>query len=223
MGLILEGKNLIKDFIAGEEILHVLKGVTLSIDPGEFVTIYGKSGAGKSTLLNLLSLLDTATSGEVYYDNKNVSRLSDIERSKLRNMNFGFVFQMYYLLPEFNLYENVILPKIVNGVVSKSDKNYILDLVEQLGLSHRITQDVRKLSGGEMQRACIVRALSTRPKILFCDEPTGNLDAKNAADVWSLIKTFNEKEKLTVIVVTHDERALPYSTRILKIENGLLA
>lgn len=222
MNKLIEIVNVNKVFRQGETSLQVLKDISIAVSRAEFLGIYGPSGAGKSTLLHIMGLLDIPTSGEVVIEGRNTSKLSDRARSMMRNKKIGFIFQMYHLLPEFDLYQNILLPARVNSV-SIAKKTYVADkLLVDLRLSHRKTHDVRKLSGGEMQRACIIRAMVNDPLVLLCDEPTGNLDATNAMEVWKMLKQLNKSRGKTIVVVTHDERALPFCTRVVKIENGVL-
>lgn len=223
MDQLLTVMNVTKTFIQGETKLDILKGITLGIYKGEFIIIHGPSGAGKSTLIHIIGLLDTPSSGEIFYGGAKISTLTDSERSFVRNRRLGFVFQMYHLLPEFDLMENVLLPSRIFGGPRGATRKRAAELLETLRLSHRAKHAVTKLSGGEMQRACIARALINSPEILLCDEPTGNLDVNSAMEVWELLKSINVSEKVTIITVTHDERALKFGGRVIKMYDGTIA
>lgn len=222
MDQLLAVNNVTKTFVQGETELMILKGITLGVGKGEFIIIHGPSGAGKSTLIHIIGLLDLPSSGEIIYNDINASALSDSERSFIRNSRLGFVFQMYHLLPEFDLTENVLLPSRVFGRPRPAARKRAERLLETLRLSHRANHPVTKLSGGEMQRACIARALINDPEVLLCDEPTGNLDANSANGVWELLKSINTEDNVTVIAVTHDERALKFGGRVIKIHDGMV-
>ncbi|MCR4336674.1 MAG: ABC transporter ATP-binding protein [Candidatus Omnitrophica bacterium] len=203
--------------------LHVLKGVNLRIEAGDTLAIVGPSGAGKSTLLHILGGLDTPSQGDVAFDSQNVYKMSDVQRSRLRNQQFGFVFQFYHLLSEFTALENVFLPGLVQGdKQGGSLKTKAMDLLDRIGLKSRAQHKPFQLSGGEQQRVAIARALINDPKIIFCDEPTGNLDSESGQDVINLLMDLNHKNCQTLVMVTHDESIAKRCQRILRMRDGMV-
>jgi lipoprotein-releasing system ATP-binding protein len=204
--------------------LHVLKGVDITIDAGEVVAIIGPSGAGKSTLLHILGGLDVPKEGQVVFNNQNLYGLSDIKRAQVRNSEMGFVFQSYHLLPELSALENVILPAMIKENSRKTSTLEFagLKLLEQLGLSARASHRPNQLSGGEQQRVAIARALMNGPKVVFCDEPTGNLDSVSGSIVMDTLLRLNKTHGATVIIVTHDEKVAARTQRTVAMKDGLL-
>jgi len=204
--------------------LHVLKGVDLSIDTGEVVAISGPSGAGKSTLLHILGGLDTPDKGRVMFGDQDLYGLSDLKRANARNSDMGFVFQSYHLLPELSALENVILPAMIKENSRKTSAIEFagLKLLEQLGLGGRTTHRPNQLSGGEQQRVAIARALMNAPKVVFCDEPTGNLDSHSGQAVMDTLLGLNKTNGVTVVIVTHDEKIASRTQRIIAMKDGLL-
>ena len=192
--------------------------ISFGIDEGEFVAVVGTSGSGKTTLLNLLGGLDTADSGKVVIRGKSLLELGDEERTVFRRRNIGFVFQNYNLLPEANVYQNIILPIRLDG--SKNvDEEYVAGLVEKLGLGDKLRVRPNQLSGGQQQRVAIARALSTKPAIVLADEPTGNLDSKNGSEVMNLLTELNQ-EGTTIIMVTHSQHDASYAHRVINLFDG---
>jgi len=204
--------------------LHVLKGVDLTIDAGEVVAIAGPSGAGKSTLLHILGGLDDPKEGRVIFKGQDLYGLSDIKRAQTRNIDMGFVFQSYHLLPELTALENVILPAMIkeNSRKTRPIEFAGLKLLEQLGLSGRSSHRPNQLSGGEQQRVAIARALMNGPKVVFCDEPTGNLDSVSGQVVMDTLLRLNQTHGVTVVIVTHDERIAGRTQRVIAMKDGLL-
>ncbi len=204
--------------------LEVLKGIDLEITAGEFVCIVGPSGAGKSTLLHLLGGLDTPTQGTVKLDEQDIYRLSDKQRAKLRNHSLGFVFQFYHLLPEFTALENVILPLLIkeNKSNAKSLTAKGEEYLRKVGLIERKQHKPYQLSGGEQQRVAIARALINDPKIIFCDEPTGNLDSQSGQEIIQLLMELNHKNAQTLVIVTHDKGIANLSHRTISMRDGNL-
>jgi len=204
--------------------LHVLKGVDMHIEAGEVVAIVGPSGAGKSTLLHILGGLDVPKEGQVIFNNQNLYGLSDIKRAQTRNTEMGFVFQSYHLLPELTALENVILPGLIKENSRKTSTIEFagLKLLEQLGLAARASHRPNQLSGGEQQRVAIARALMNGPKVVFCDEPTGNLDSVSGSMVMDTLLRLNQTHKATVVIVTHDEKIASRTGRIIAMKDGLL-
>jgi lipoprotein-releasing system ATP-binding protein len=204
--------------------LHVLKGVDLTIEAGEVVAVIGPSGAGKSTLLHILGGLDAPKEGQVIFAGQNLYGLSDAKRAQVRNSDMGFVFQSYHLLPELTALENVILPAMIKENSRKTSTIEFagLKLLEQLGLSARASHRPNQLSGGEQQRVAIARALMNGPKVVFCDEPTGNLDSVSGSVVMNTLLGLNQTHGVTVVIVTHDEKIAGRTQRVIAMKDGLL-
>jgi len=221
----LEARKLHKSYHNGNKTIHVLKGVDLSIDSGEFVAVVGPSGAGKSTLLHILGGLDDPTKGEVIFEKENIYGLSDLALCKIRNGRIGFVFQFYHLLPEFTVLENVLMPVLINagsGRKSPELKKDALELLERVGLGERATHFPGQLSGGEQQRVAIVRALINQPSLLLCDEPTGNLDSKTGEGIISLVKKINLERRMSVVLVTHNLELAKAADKSYHLKDGIL-
>jgi lipoprotein-releasing system ATP-binding protein len=204
--------------------LHVLKGVDLTIEAGEVVAIVGPSGAGKSTLLHILGGLDAPKEGQVIFRGQDLYGLNDLKRAQVRNSDMGFVFQSYHLLPELSALENVILPAMIKENSRKTSAIEFagLKLLEQLGLSSRSSHRPNQLSGGEQQRVAIARALMNGPKVVFCDEPTGNLDSVSGHVVMDTLLNLSKTHGATVIIVTHDDKIANRTQRIIAMKDGLL-
>lgn len=215
-----EGRKIVKDFQNGGTDTRVLKGVSLKIDQGEFVSIMGPSGSGKSTLLYILGGLDVPTGGQVLHNGVDISRLRDEQMSRMRRQKIGFVFQFYNLIPNLDVEENVLLPLLLDGQKAGNCRQRLDRILEIVGLSHRRRHKPRELSGGQQQRVAIARALATKPAILLCDEPTGNLDTKTSQDVLSLLKVTGEKFSQTIVMITHNEEIAQLADRIVRIEDG---
>jgi lipoprotein-releasing system ATP-binding protein len=215
-----------KSYRKGDLKVPVLKGVNASVQRGEFLSIIGQSGSGKSTLLHLMGLLDVPDVGEVQLDGKRVDNLPPRTRDELRNRVFGFIFQFYHLLPELTLLENVLSPLMIRHTAwtfwsrRKRYQELAMDMIDQVGLGHRIKHKPSELSGGEMQRAAIARALVARPEILLADEPTGNLDSKTGGEIMDLLLRLNDEQQLTIIMVTHDENVAGMGDRTLRLDEG---
>ena len=196
-----------------------LENVNLTVDRGEFLSIMGPSGCGKSTLLNLLGLLDNPTSGELWFMGEEVSRYTENNRTDLRNGNLGFVFQSFNLIDELNVYENVELPLTYLGVKASERKRMVEDILKRMNISHRAKHFPQQLSGGQQQRVAIARAVVTNPKLILADEPTGNLDSKNGAEVMNLLTELN-KEGTTIIMVTHSQHDASFAHRTIHLFDG---
>jgi lipoprotein-releasing system ATP-binding protein len=226
---ILAAAGLVKSYRKGKHEVPVLKGVDFSIEPGEFVAIVGLSGCGKSTLLHLLCTLDAPDAGEIHFEGHRIDNLPARGRDVLRNKHFGMIFQFYHLLPELSTLENVLTPIMIrDGVFSywrhkREHAERAKQLLDLVGLSHRLTHRPRELSGGEMQRAAIARALVARPRLLLADEPTGNLDQKTGAEILALLKKLNRDSGLTVIMVTHDAAIARQADRVVRLVEGKVA
>ena len=215
----LQAKNIGKHYTNGNEIIHVLKGVDLQVKQGDFIALTGPSGAGKSTLLHILGGLDSPSHGEVLFQGKEISSMREKDISRLRNEKVGFVFQFYHLLAEFTVYENVLMPARITG---KSLEAKARNLLEKVGLSNRMNHFPDQLSGGEKQRVAIARALINNPGILFCDEPTGNLDSKSGNEIIELITGLHEQNKMTVVLVTHNLELTKLADYTYYLEDGIL-
>jgi len=204
--------------------LQVLKGVHLKVEPGEIIAIVGPSGAGKSTLLHILGGLDVPQEGSVMLDGQDLYNLSENSRARLRNERIGFVFQFYHLLPELTALENVILPLMIRD--DRRSKKELLakgeGMLQRVGLEKRVQHKPKELSGGEQQRVAIARALINEPKIVFCDEPTGNLDSATGRQIIDLLFQLNREKQQTLILVTHDEEISRLSHRVLHMKDGQL-
>ena len=217
--------DLRKSYFRGAEV-PVLRGVNLTLWTGEFVSIIGTSGSGKSTLLHLLGGLDLPDGGEIYFEDKKIDPKNRRFRDKFRNETVGYVFQFYHLLPELSALENVMLPSLIRlswfGYRRKKAEltARAKELLEQVGLTHRATHRPGEMSGGEMQRAAIARALVARPEILLADEPTGNLDTATGREITELLARLNEREQLTILMVTHDDSIARQAHRIVRLKEG---
>ena len=224
MDALLEGTGLRKTYFLGRQPLEVLRGVDLKIQAGEMAAIVGPSGAGKSTLLHLLGGLDRPTKGEVAFDGKNLSRMSDREAARIRNRSFGFVFQFYHLIPELTALENVMLPAWMNraGGSRAKIREEGRRLLAEVGLMARADHLPSELSGGEQQRVAVARAIMNRPRVVFCDEPTGNLDSKTGTAILELLLRLNRDQGTTLVVVTHEPAITKVAKRVYSLKDGQL-
>ena len=200
--------------------LTVLKSVDINLNENEIVSIVGPSGAGKSTLLQLLGTLDKPTSGSVLFGNQDISNLNQSHLSKFRNTNIGFIFQFHHLLPEFTSLENVCMPAYINGVSKKDAAVRGKELLTMLGLGNRIEHKPNELSGGEQQRVAVARALINEPKVIFADEPSGNLDSENANDLHNLFLRLRKELSTTFVIVTHNNELAEIADRVIKMQDG---
>jgi lipoprotein-releasing system ATP-binding protein len=225
---ILAARNVFKSYRKGKLEVPVLRGVDFSIRPGEFTAVIGQSGSGKSTLLHLLGTLDAPDKGEIHFEGNRIDNLPAGQRDTLRNQQIGMIFQFYHLLPELSTLENVLTPlMIANGVFSYwRNKRQFAErakkLIDMVGLSHRLTHKPRELSGGEMQRAAIARALIAEPKLLLADEPTGNLDQKTGCEILDILKKLNREQTLTIVMVTHDQSIAAQADSIVSLVGGVV-
>ena len=215
---ILQTKDLKKYYGTGDTQVKALDGVNLSVEQGEFVAIVGTSGSGKSTLLHMLGGLDRPTSGKVYVDGKDIFSLKEEELTIFRRRKIGFVFQSYNLVPVLNVYENISLPIELDG--KRADRKFIDSILKTLGLEEKVRSLPGQLSGGQQQRVAIARALASKPAILLCDEPTGNLDSRTSQDVLSLLKVSSQKYTQTIVMITHNEEIAQLTDRTIRIEDG---
>jgi lipoprotein-releasing system ATP-binding protein len=202
--------------------LNVLKGIDLKINDSEIISIVGDSGAGKTTFLQILGTLDTPNSGKVLYDGMDINQMSSNKLADFRNLNIGFVFQFHQLLPEFSCLENVCMPALITGKSLKESSKRATELLEYLGLQHRLSHKPNQLSGGEQQRCAVARALMNQPKVIFADEPSGNLDSKNARDLHQLFLNLRNDFKITFVIVTHNEEFANLADRKLTMKDGLI-
>jgi lipoprotein-releasing system ATP-binding protein len=218
--------GLCKTFRKGKNEVPVLHGVDLEVERGEMIAVMGASGSGKSTLLHIMGLLDAPDSGQVVLEGRRIDDRSEGERDLLRNSTFGFIFQFYHLLPELTALENILMPQLIaHGLWSYWKNSRLLrrqgqELLERVGLGHRLAHLPGELSGGEMQRAAIARALAGHPKVLLADEPTGNLDAGNGQAVLELLRDLNGERGLTMILVTHDQHIAQQADRVVRLADG---
>ncbi|HAL29817.1 MAG TPA: lipoprotein-releasing system ATP-binding protein LolD [Coriobacteriia bacterium] len=223
MADLLVADSLEKVYGEGAAATRALKGVSFTVEEGEFASIVGQSGSGKSTLLNLIGLLDTPTSGQVLFAGENTTALGRKGRSRVRNEGLGFVFQFHYLLPEFSVWENLTMPAQIAGRnLSAEERDRALETLALLGLEGVEKKNANQLSGGQKQRVAIGRALMNRPRLILADEPTGNLDTANTATVYELFRRINAEVGTTFLIVTHDRAVAQQTDRILEVRDGEL-
>jgi len=220
MSNLLEVKNLFKSYGTGEAKVEVLKGIDLSVAAGDTVALVGPSGAGKSTLLHVMGTIDRPTSGEVLFDGEKIFNLPDQPLAAFRNRSIGFVFQFHHLLPEFSALENVMMPLLIGGEKRSHCEGRALQLLKDVGLSHRVTHRPGELSGGEQQRVAIARALVREPKLLLADEPTGNLDMKTSEEVHALLYDIQRRTGISLVIVTHNEHLAAGMARTIRMVDG---
>src|SRR5262249_311554 len=224
--MLLTAVNLHKTYRKHTIAVPVLRGLDLELAPGEFLSIVGASGSGKSTLLHLLGTLDRPDTGRIHLEGRRIDNLPAQERDRLRNETFGFIFQFYHLLPELDTLENVLVPQMISHSVlgwlgqRRKLRRQATELLERVGLGHRLRHKPRELSGGEMQRAAIARALVNRPRILLADEPTGNLDSATGNEIIRLLRDLNHQEGLTIIMVTHNMELVAETDRVVRLAQG---
>jgi len=225
----LSARNVTKSYTKGSNHIPVLRGVDLDVHKGELLSIIGQSGSGKSTLLHLLGTLDQPDDGELYLGDVRLDKLSNSKRNRLRNSYFGMVFQFYHLLPELSALGNVLAPVMIgHGTFAylrnrRAFRRRATELLEQVGLGHRLRHKPRELSGGEMQRTAIARALINDPQVLLADEPTGNLDRESGLEILDILKTLNTQQNLTIVMVTHDDGIASRADRTVRLVEGRLS
>jgi lipoprotein-releasing system ATP-binding protein len=221
--IILRAERLTKVYRSGEQDLAVFADLNLEIARGELVALVGESGSGKTTLLHLLGALDTPTSGDVYFEGKQVSTFSEQERSVYRNTRLGFVWQMHYLLPEFSALENVMLPQLIGGRDLAVSRSRGRDLLAEVGLERMVDRRIGELSGGEQQRVALARALANEPVLILADEPTGNLDHQTSRHVMSIIEELHRSHGLSSVIATHNVEVACRASRTLRLADGKIA
>lgn len=222
MTSVLELKSVFRTYRRGEAQVEVLKGVDLNLERGQLVGLVGPSGSGKSTLLHTAGLLEKPDSGEVLLDGQDCLKLSDKQRTLMRRTKLGFVYQFHHLLPEFNAVDNVATPLYLSGVSRKEARARATDLLDRMGLGHRLTHQPMEMSGGEQQRVAIARALANRPAVLIADEPTGNLDTKTTEDVFAQLIEVGRNEGLSMLIATHNLALTQYMDRVVTLSDGKL-
>lgn len=219
--MLIDVKDITKIYEMGDVQVHALRGVSFTVEPGEFIAIMGPSGSGKSTMMDILGCLATPTDGEYYLEGEEVGKLSDNRLADIRNKKIGFVFQSFNLLPRTSALHNVELPLIYSGLGRKERKRRAFESLEAVGLADRIDHKSTELSGGQVQRVAIARALVNKPSLLFADEPTGNLDTRSGAEILAIFDRLNE-EGNTIIMVTHEPEVAEHARRVLHIRDGLI-
>lgn len=218
--IVIEGKEITKEFKMGTESLMILKGISIKINVGDFVSIMGPSGSGKSTLLYILGGLDKPSAGKVLMKGEDISKFNDEKQSVMRRRNIGFIFQFYNLIPNLNVEENILLPVLLDGNKTKDYRKELDNILEIVGLTERRKHTPKELSGGQQQRVAIARALINNPEIIFADEPTGNLDSKTGTEIMELLRKINVENKKTIIMVTHSMETAEYGNRIVNVKDG---
>ena len=212
------GRNIVKSYGS----LNVLKGINILINKGEIVSIVGASGAGKSTLLHILGSLDTADHGNVWIENKDISQMKNTQLARFRNSNIGFIFQFHNLLPEFTAFENICIPGYIGNRQKKKVEKRAMALMHMLGIHRQANNKPSEMSGGEQQRTAVARALINKPKIVFADEPSGNLDSKNANDLHQLFFRLRDELYQTFVIVTHNQQLAKMADRTLEMKDGIM-
>jgi putative ABC transport system ATP-binding protein len=214
--------NATRDFKIGEVETHALRGVNLSVENSEFTALVGPSGSGKTTLLQLIGLLDQPTSGQVFINGKDATRLNRNQRADLRKGTIGFIFQFFALIPTLTAYENVEMPLLLNGTKPSQRKARVQEMLEAVGLTDRAHHRPDQLSGGQQQRVAVARALSIRPTVVLADEPTANLDTENGKQVMDIMAKLNQETGTTFVFATHDPRVIGYANRVVTLQDGLI-
>ncbi len=219
---LVELKEVSKTYVAGDALIHALKDVSFRAESGEFITVSGPSGSGKSTFLHLMGAVDAPSSGEVFLGGREISSLSDEGLSEIRLKEVGFIHQFFHLMPTMTAYENIALPLMLQGVKRADIKEMAENALARVGLANRIRSFPRQLSGGEMQRVAVARAIIHKPRLILADEPTGNLDTENSRNVLELISELHVEDGFTIVMATHDQMPLRYATRKVGMTDGRL-
>ena len=220
MGII-ELSNINKHYRMGENSLHVLKDVSLTVEKGDYLAILGPSGSGKSTLMNVIGCMDRSDSGEYYLDGEVIHKAKESDLTRIRNEKIGFIFQRYHLIPTYNVLQNIVMPLLMRGMTLKEAQKESMEIIEMLGLAERMKHKPNELSGGQQQRVAIARALVGQPAILLADEPTGALDKSSGAEVLKLFQRLNDMGN-TIVMITHDLEVASHARRIARIIDGEL-
>ncbi len=215
-------ENVTRTYKIGEVETHALRGVSLDIQPGEFTTLVGPSGSGKTTLLQMIGCLDQPTSGSVWVNGKDVTRLNRDQRADMRRSNIGFVFQFFALIPTLSAYENIEMPLLLNGHSPAERHERVMELLTAVELTDRANNRPDQLSGGQQQRVAVARALAPNPALILADEPTANLDSKNGEQVMEIMKRLNKETGVTFVFATHDARVIKYAKRVVTLRDGLI-
>lgn len=215
-------ENITRVYRVGEVETKALRGVSLTIEQGEFIALVGPSGSGKTTLLQLIGLLDQPTSGNIYIHGKDATRLNRNQRADMRKGKIGFIFQFFALIPTLTAYENIELPLLLNGMKPAERRARVLEMLEAVGLSDRAHHRPDQLSGGQQQRVAIARALAPRPSMILADEPTANLDTENGRQVMEIMQKLNQETGVTFVFATHDPRVIKYARRVVTLQDGLI-
>ncbi len=215
-------ENVTRVYQIGKLETHALRGVSLSIQNGEFTALVGPSGSGKTTLLQMIGCLDQPTKGSVIIDNKDVTRLNRNQRADMRKGHIGFVFQFFALIPTLTAYENIEMPLLLNGHSPQERRDRVTELLQAVDLADRANNRPDQLSGGQQQRIAIARALATKPALVLADEPTANLDTENGKQVMDIMKKLNKETGVTFVFATHDPRVIGYAARVVTLEDGLV-
>lgn len=221
MDYVIDIQKITREFAVGQQVVRALRGVDIQIKPNEYTALMGPSGSGKSTLMNVLGCLDTPTSGKYLLNGKDVSQMTDNQLAEIRNIEIGFVFQTFNLLPRYSSLENVALPLIYAGWDKKSRLERAAEVLEQVGLGDRMDHNPNELSGGQRQRVAVARALVNKPSIILADEPTGNLDTKTSHEIMALFNEIHQNGN-TVILVTHEEDIAEHANRVIRLRDGLV-
>lgn len=221
---LIELKDIVKTYTVGEMAVPVLKGITLSIERGELIALTGASGSGKTTLMNILGCLDRPTSGQYFLDGQEVSKISSDQRAMVRNRKIGFVFQSFNLLPRTSALDQVMMPLIYSNehVSGREARRRAAELLKRVGLGDRMDHEPSQLSGGQQQRVAIARSMVNNPPLLFADEPTGNLDSKTSEEVLKMFEEINQRDGITIILVTHDSHVAAHAKRVIVMRDGLV-
>jgi lipoprotein-releasing system ATP-binding protein len=216
----LELRNIHKSFRHSGNIIQVLNGIDVIINPGDSLAVVGASGVGKSTLLHIMGTLEPPTKGTVRFETQDISRMDEAALCRLRNREIGFIFQFHHLLPEFDALENTIMPGLIGGIDQNTSKKEARDILTEVGLGERLNHRVGELSGGEQQRVAIARALFMKPKLLLADEPTGNLDRMTGEEIMDLLIGIREERGLSMVIATHNQRLAEKMSRVMEIVDG---
>jgi putative ABC transport system ATP-binding protein len=221
-GIVIEAQNIVRHYTLGKAVVQALRGITVQIQQGEFLSVVGPSGSGKSTLMHLMGCLDTPTSGRLYIDGEDVSEMDEEELAEIRNRKIGFVFQQFNLLSRISILDNVMTPLVYQRVRPAERRQRAVEALERVGLGDRLKHRPAELSGGQRQRVAIARALVTRPSMVLADEPTGALDSETGRSIMKLFGEINDEEGKTIVVVTHDREVSAVSRRSIVLKDGLL-